>query len=251
MKNFYAYLRSPNSHAFGSALSQSEVDGIEAILAELSAKKATLEEAAYVLATGYGETGGRMQPVRENMRYSAARAREVWPSKFKSVAAAKKYEFKPYELANYVYDGKLGNRPGTDDGWNFRGALIGQFTGRDHFVNISKRIGIDLAANPDLLNDLGIAAKSLVRGMLEGWATAFKLSDFINAKGTDYLGARRVWNGTFEADKYAEWAKDFERALKAAGWSAKPLSAPATIPATNFSFVEVFIKMLKKLIGGK
>lgn len=65
----------------------------------------------------------------ENMNYSAQRLAEVWPGTFSTTkkppyspnALALKFSRKPVELANYKYGSKYGNRPGTNDGWTFRG----------------------------------------------------------------------------------------------------------------------------------
>ena len=47
-----------------------------------------------------------------------------------------------------VYNGRMGNRPGTDDGYNFRGAGYLQTTGRDNFIRYGKLVGIDFATDP-------------------------------------------------------------------------------------------------------
>jgi len=81
------------------------------------------------------ETGG-LTIVRENMNYTAANLLNVWPSRYPPTLAgrtrandhAKKG---PRFIANYNYGFRLGNRGrNTDDGWNFRGALLLQHTGR-------------------------------------------------------------------------------------------------------------------------
>lgn len=59
------------------------------------------------------ETGGLMI-FRENMNYSAKRIVQVWPSRFKNEAAAAPYAQNPQALANKVYNGRIGNRFGTD-----------------------------------------------------------------------------------------------------------------------------------------
>ena len=71
---------------------------------------------AHFLANALHETGG-FTIVRENMNYTAKRIGQVWPSR----PEAKKYGGNPQGLANCVYNGRMGNRKGTDDGCNPRG----------------------------------------------------------------------------------------------------------------------------------
>ena len=78
------------------------------------------------------ETGG-LRSIEENLNYSARRLTQVWPSRFRSLASAKPYANNPKALALKVYGGRNGNRPGTDDGWTYRGSGFLQNTGRTNF----------------------------------------------------------------------------------------------------------------------
>lgn len=72
---------------------------------------------------------GQFNYKTENMNYSAKRLAVIWPKEFSATknppyvpnAMAFKLEKKPIELANYKYGNKYGNRPGTNDGYDFRG----------------------------------------------------------------------------------------------------------------------------------
>lgn len=73
--------------------------------------------------------------VVENMNYSAKRLSEVWPGRYrnaqgqpnaKAIALAKEGA---RTIANDVYGGRMGNRPGTNDGWNYRGQGYKMITG--------------------------------------------------------------------------------------------------------------------------
>lgn len=80
-----------------------------------------------------GEESQNFTVFTENMSYSAPRLLQVFPSKFKTLEAAKKYERKPEALANYVYaDNKdLGNGDvESGDGWRNRGGGAIQLTGK-------------------------------------------------------------------------------------------------------------------------
>ena len=50
--------------------------------------------------------------------------------------------------------------------------------------------------------------------MKEGWYTSKKLSDYINDNKKDYVGARRIVNGTDKAKEIADIAVVMERALR-------------------------------------
>ena len=42
-------------------------------------------------------------------------------------------------IANQAYNGRMGNRPGTNDGWNYRGGAPAQRTGRDAYGISARR----------------------------------------------------------------------------------------------------------------
>jgi putative chitinase len=79
--------------------------------------------------------------------------RRVWPSRFPSCASAAPYAHNPRALANKAYNGRMGNRSGSDDGWNFRGRGAVQTTGRDGYARLAEATGLDVIAHPDLVND--------------------------------------------------------------------------------------------------
>lgn len=203
---------------FGSSLSDGEVSGCEAIIDECMAQRATLEQAAYILATAHGETGGRMQPIRENMNYSLKRMKQVF-SASRLGPHPERLVGNPQAIANQVYNGMLGNRPGTNDGWIYRGGGIGQTTGRDSYQKGARLFGMSVEDFVAHNNTTKGAAQYLVRGMLNGWTTGRKLGDFVGPGRKDYFNARRTWNGTFEAARYAKLAEAFENALRAGGYA--------------------------------
>lgn len=84
------------------------------------------------------ESGG-FRLKAENMNYSAKRILQVWPKRF-SPMLANKYAHNPAGLANYVYGDRMGNRPGTNDGWNFRGGGFIQLTGRSMYESYNKAV---------------------------------------------------------------------------------------------------------------
>lgn len=61
---------------------------------------------------------------------------------------------------NAVYGGKYGNSP--TEGYKFRGRGFNQLTFKDNYSSIGKRIGVDIVSNPDLVNNIDVAAKVLI-----------------------------------------------------------------------------------------
>lgn len=231
---FFKALRQRGIGVFGTSLSQGQVDGIEAILAECRARGAGLHQTAYILATGYGETGGKMQAVREDLNYSAAQIAKHFRAHRRQGLTPQQLARNPKHLGNTVYGGAWGARnlgntqPG--DGFNFRGFWIGQFTGRRNAEKAGRDLGLDLVGNPALLDESGFGHKLLVRWMLGGGATGRKLGEFVNAGHQDYLGARKVWGGV-NASKYVGYAKAFEAALIAGEYKAGPQRTAPAMPA--------------------
>lgn len=247
---FYTALRERRLEAF-RRLTQEQVDGCEAVLDECLRRGADVGQAAYVLATAYGETGGAMQPIEEDLSFSAERLREVWPSRFTNFAEAALYARNPEALANKVHGGRMDNNQ-AGDGWAFRGRGLPQITGRRNYTKWAEKLGLPLVQNPDLLMDLNTSVRALVQPMLEGWATGRKLPDFVSGAKRDYVGARQVWNGMFEAEKYAGYAVHFEAALRRAGY-VKPKNPiqhdlPEEAPQ---GFWAAFIGVINTLFGRK
>jgi predicted chitinase len=99
------------------------------------------------------ESGG-FTSLSENLNYtSAARIRAVWPTRFKTNKAAQPFVRKPRDLANKVYNGRLGNRAGSDDGWIYRGGGFMQTTGRANYAEKGELTGFSLEEKPELLRD--------------------------------------------------------------------------------------------------
>src|SRR5574339_742506 len=158
---FYAALRQRASGVFGTSLSAKQVEGVEAILNEAEHRGTSLFHLAAILAEAYHETGGAMQPVSENLNYSAQRLTQVWPKRFPSLSAAKPYANNPQRLANKVYGDRLGNVD-PNDGWLFRGRGLAQITGRENYA----RFGI--AGVPDDAGKMPVAIRILFDGMEKG-----------------------------------------------------------------------------------
>lgn len=204
---FFAYARRA---PFGGRLSQAQVDGTSAILAEAAKRRIPDNQLAYILATVFHETGGKMQPVVENLNYtSSAQIKKTWPSRFPTIASAEPYVRKPQALANKVYGGRMGNNA-QNDGWLYRGRGLPQITGNDNY----KKFGI--ADNPDKALELPTAIHILFEGMVEGKFTGRRLNDYFTPTKEDPEGARRIVNGTDKASLIAGYYRNFLDSLTAA-----------------------------------
>lgn len=247
-RKFFEYLRRRDSGVFNTKLTQNQVDGIEAVLDECIEQGASLKQTAYILSTGYGESNKKMQPTYENLYYKPERIPEVFSASRRRGVPINMLARNPKKLANTVYGGEWGEKnlgnTKEGDGWRFRGTGIGQITGRRNFTKWGKNLNLPLVHQPSLMMDLETSVKSLVRPMLEGWATSYKLSDFVNDEQADYHNARRVWNGLKHASRYAKWARSFEAALKCADYKKQAKKPQAKPSQKRFSFLELVLNLL-------
>lgn len=137
---------------------------------------------------------GRYTTFEENMRYSAKRLMQVWPSRFKTLAQALPYAWDPSDpdredvaLANFVYGSRMGNElNGTadNDGWDHRGSGILQHTGAAEYELLRQRLGY-------LPDDVRDPTKSVLAA-LDYWGRR-RVNTFVD-RG-DFGGARRAVNG--------------------------------------------------------
>jgi len=163
----------------------------------------------------------------ENLNYSASRLLQVWPSHFASLEVAKKYEYKPEQLANLVYGGRMGN---TDDGdgYKYRGRGYIQLTGRDTYREIGKIAGLDLEKNPDLASQVANAPKI---------ACAFWTWKNINpaCDNADFTAVtQKVNGGTNGLSDRLAWLSKVQTVLaKPADTKPKPAPSPAPAPVPS------------------
>ncbi|WP_395448700.1 hypothetical protein ACHMW7_28500 [Aminobacter sp. UC22_36] len=89
------------------------------------------------------------------------------------------------------------------------------------------------ATAPGQMMTWPIALRAIFDGMTKGMFTGKKLDDYIVGDRSDYVGARRIVNGTDRDDDLAGYAKTFETALRAAGYigqAPKTLTIPEPKP---------------------
>lgn len=180
-----------------------------ALIEECQRQKLLRNQCAYVLATAFWETARTMKPVVEAFWKS-----EAWRKR---------------NLRYYP--------------WHGRGFV--QLTWERNYKLASTKLNVDLIANPDKALDPGIAAEVLVTGMVEGWFTTKRLSDYITLAKSDFKSARHIINGNDKDDEIADIARQYDADLKREGYGADamdkalrealadrapdPVSKPATI----------------------
>jgi putative chitinase len=161
---------------------------------------------AHVMAQISHECGAGHDVV-ENLNYTAGRMMQVWPSRFPSMASAQPFAGNPRALANKVYNGRMGNRAGSDDGWTFRGRGASQTTGREGYERVRKATGLDVVAHPEWLID---PRYFLLCGV----------SDFVNCGCLPFAGnddvlnvTRRLNGGTIGLAQRKAWLAKWKAAL--------------------------------------
>ncbi len=160
--------------------SQRQVDNINLIIEKCNKYELTAVQTAYVLATAYHEG---YNPSVANSRITSIR----------EFGGAKYLQSKKY----YPYYG--------------RGFV--QLTWYDNYKKESDRLGVDFVHNPDYVLEEEHAADILVHGMTHGRFTGKRLDQYINDKKKDYIGARRIINGTDKKELIAGYAMKFEKCI--------------------------------------
>ena len=168
---------------FSDSLSQSQVDGMNALLDAWERisliKDVDLRWLAYVLATDFHETAFTMQPIEE---YGKG--------------------------AGYEY-----GEPDPVTGECYYGRGLVQLTWSSNYVLAAEKTHCDMYWQPELALEMPIAVRVILRGMYEGWFIGKKLSDYIHGNVCDFVEARRIVNGTDRAETIAGYAEKFQSAL--------------------------------------
>lgn len=113
----------------------------------------------------------------ENLNYSVAGLLTVFPKYF-SATTANMYgrtSCQPANqsgIANFAYNGRMGNRAGTNDGSDFRGRGAIQLTGRDNYTLFNQWLKAN-KYNYDV-----VAVTKLINGGSNGLAERTKLTNY-------------------------------------------------------------------------
>ena len=130
----------------------------------------------------------------ESLNYTPKGLRATWPSRYTEQLARQhgRANGKPADqraIANHVYNGRMGNRVGTDDGWKFRGRGSLMLTGADNYRACGDHLGLDLIQTPEMAGDDRFTA---VLTSAWFWDTR-KINE--RADTDDLDGATRLING--------------------------------------------------------
>jgi hypothetical protein len=219
---------------FGKGMTPSQLAGVSMILDV--ARDYHVTHQAYLLATAYHETGTLMRPIKETVMASH---KDKNPTDATVIA----------RLDRAFAKGQLSwvKTPYWRDGWFGRGLV--QITHEANYRKASALVGIDLVAHRERALELPVAAVILVEGSRAGMFTGKKLSDYLPG---DYVGARRIINGTDRAKDIAGYAEKFEAALRAMPTKETP-PAPVTPPpvAPTPTGWAVLLAFLFKLLSGR
>jgi putative chitinase len=107
---------------------------------------------------------------------------------------------------------RLGNNK-TGDGALFHGRGYVQLTGRRNYAKAKTLTGVDLISNPDAAKEPALAYQIAIQGMIDGWFTGKKLSQFIKDGVADFENARTIINGHDKAAMIADIARRFSEVL--------------------------------------
>lgn len=171
-KKFFDGVR---NQPFDKKLTQGQVSGMTIILDEWERRKLTdLRWLGYGLGTAKWETDHTMQPISEGGGLKYLKSKRYYP-------------------------------------WIGRGFV--QLTWERNYLVMTKRLQaagfkVDLIKNPELAMRPDVAAFIMFDGMINGVFTGKKFADYFNAK-SDFVGARRIINGTDRAQEIASIAKAF------------------------------------------
>lgn len=180
----------------GKALSSTQIDTLNLLSDSFKDHGGNSDnQLAYIFATVYHEVGSALKPVREGFKSSDKDA----------IAHVTKMFDKKQIKTNYALPGSNGK--------SFYGRGYVQITWEDNYKKLGKAIGVDLFNDPDKALEPKVAAEIAVYGMIKGVFTGKKLSDYITDSKTDYVGARRIINGSDRAAMIAEYADNFKLAL--------------------------------------
>jgi putative chitinase len=180
---------------FAGRIGSRQIEGMNAILNtwfEIGSKD--LRQLAYILATAYHETAWTFQPIKERGGTS-------------------------YLTNNYDVTGsrpRLARANGNirvGDGARYAGRGFVQLTWRNNYRFVGQKLGLDLESNPQLTLRIDTASIILVRGMMEGWFTGRKLTQYFNGETADWMNARRTVNGVDKARSIAAQGKLFLAAM--------------------------------------
>lgn len=220
------FFRAVRTSLFGGHFDPAQMAGLSALLDGWDGRRESGDPRwlAYVMATAYHETARTMQPTDE--RGSDAHFERLYgPAGRRPQRAAR--------LGNTV--------PG--DGARYHGRGFVRLTWKANYIRMSEHLTavtgqpVDLAADPDLAKRLDHAVEILFHGMEAGSFTGAKLGDFFSRSpsgavaAADWIGARRIVNGSDRARTVAQHARRFLSAIRSTHAATRSCDDEMPLPA--------------------
>lgn len=201
-KTFYDLVRKNISlDGTHTSLKQSQAEGFELIIKEAIKRDTLRNQLAYILATTWYETGYTMQPIEEYGK-----------------GHGKKYGRKDRKTGKVYY-----------------GRSYPQVTWKFNYQKLKDYYGVDFVSYPEKVMEPKYAIPLLFDGMENGWWTGKKLSNYITLRKSNFVGARRIINGTDKAQMFANFAKVFDEALKESGYGVTNISEKSLIKSRTIA----------------
>ena len=181
-----------SSELYHDQLKEKQIDGIEALLNGCDQfGVSSLPMRAYILATAYWETARTMQPIEE----FGKGAGHKYGQKIKQNG-------EPYTAPDKIYYG----RGHTQNTWYENYRMLSN-------ESYAKSQGWDFLNNPELLLQTAPSVWATIHCMYNCLYTGVGLKKYFTADGADPVNARRIINGTDQAQQRAGFYHTFLKAL--------------------------------------
>ncbi|WP_244669534.1 glycoside hydrolase family 19 protein [Kaistia sp. 32K] len=150
---------------------------------------------AYALATTHHETDRSMQPIHER--------------------GSKEYFRQKYDITgDYPARARKNGNTTPGDGVKYCGRGYVQLTWKNNYIRAGDEIGHpELVDHPDDAMDPVYAKKILFLGMMGGWFTGKRLSDYFDGPKEEWVQARRIINGLDKANLIASYGQAYYAAI--------------------------------------
>lgn len=197
MKNPKIFYDTIKPKLYPAGMDQHQVDGMNFLITGMAQHQISdLRWAAYMLATVYHECSKTMQPVHEGGKGEGHNYGKMI-----------KHSGVPYVLPLEIYYG--------------RGFV--QLTWYENYQLMGRLLHLDLLNNPELAMVPEHALAIMIEGMTKGSSsfgdfTGVCLEMFFTPTKTDWIGARKIINGTDKAELIAGYAQVFYKGLQAGGY---------------------------------
>jgi putative chitinase len=188
---------------------------------------------AHFLGQGVVETGF-LKYKSENLIYSAEVLKKLFGHKFRSDEEIAAYARKPEKIANRIYADRMGNGPeASGDGYRYRGRGFFQLTGKDNYKLYGDMAGIDLVADPEVLErDLKQSLQVAAAFFQKTGLIAFADQNDVPAvsRGINRGNPRSTKPAFHEAERIEWTTKALALVRDPASLLAGPNAAPAATP---------------------